>query len=56
MQINPYNSYTYVLAGHEFSSKEQYDKSKLYYKKALALDERNIRAYWGLGNLSLKIE
>lgn len=56
MQLEPYNAYSFCLAGHEYSAKEQYEKSKLYYKKALSLDEKNIRAYWGLGNLSLKME
>jgi anaphase-promoting complex subunit 3 len=42
MQLDPYNSYAYCLAGHEYSSKEQYDKSKQYYKKALSLNSKNI--------------
>lgn len=56
MQLDPFNSYAYCLAGHEYSSKEQYEKSKLYYKKALSLNNKNIRAYWGMGNLHLKTE
>lgn len=44
------------MTGHEFSSKENYENANEYYKKAINLDKRNVRAYWGLGNLNLKTE
>ena len=44
------------MTGHEFSSKENYEQAKKYYTRAIDLDQRNVRAFWGLGNLSLKTE
>ena len=44
------------MAGHEYSAKEEYEKAKNNYNKAIRLDHHNVRAYWGMGNLHLKTE
>jgi anaphase-promoting complex subunit 3 len=56
IQLEPLNSYAHCLLGHEFVSKENFEKAREFYQKAVNLDPRNVRAYFGLGNLCLKTE
>lgn len=56
VQLDPFNSYAYCLAGHEHLAREGFDQAKEAYQRALTLDPRNIRALWGLGILSMKTE
>ena len=51
IQLDPNNSYAYVLCGHEYSFNEDYIRAKKCFETALALDIRSYSAWWGLGNL-----
>ena len=53
-QINPAFSYSYTLAGHEYVDNENFTEANNCFKKALAFDERQVNAWWGLGNIQLK--
>ena len=52
-QIDPFNSYANCLIGHEYVSKENFEKARDYYQKAIKLDFKNVRALFGLGSLEL---
>ena len=53
-QINPAFAYSYTLAGHEYVDNENFTEANNCFKKALAFDERQVNAWWGLGNIQLK--
>ena len=53
-QINPAFAYSYTLAGHEYVENENFSEANNCFKKALAFDERQVNAWWGLGNIQLK--
>ena len=53
-QINPAFAYSYTLAGHEYVENENFTEANNCFKKALAYDERQVNAWWGLGNIQLK--
>ena len=53
-QINPAFAYSYTLAGHEYVDNENFTEANNCFKKALAYDERQVNAWWGLGNIQLK--
>ena len=53
-QINPAFAYSYTLAGHEYVENENFSEASNCFKKALAFDERQVNAWWGLGNIQLK--
>lgn len=52
-QLDPLNSYANCLIGHEYVSKENFEKAREYYQKAIKLDFKNVRALFGLGSLEL---
>ena len=53
-QLNPSFAYSYTLAGHEYVDNENFAEANNCFKKALAFDERQVNAWWGLGNIQLK--
>ena len=53
-QINPAFAYSYTLAGPEYGDNENFTEANNCFKKALAFDERQVNAWWGLGNIQLK--
>ena len=53
-QINPAFAYSYTLAGHEYVDNENFTEANNCFKKALSYDERQVNAWWGLGNIQLK--
>ena len=53
-QINPAFTYSYTLAGHEYVENENFTEANNCFKKALAYDELQVNAWWGLGNIQLK--
>lgn len=52
-QLDPLNSYANCLIGHEYVSKENFEKAREFYQKAIKLDSKNVRALFGLGSLEL---
>ena len=53
-QINPEFAYSYTLAGHEYVDNENFTEANNCFRKALSYDERQVNAWWGLGNIQLK--
>jgi anaphase-promoting complex subunit 3 len=53
-QINPAFAYSYTLAGHEYVENENFTEANNCFRKALSYDERQVNAWWGLGNIQLK--
>ena len=53
-QINPAFAYSYTLAGHEYVDNENFTEANNCFRKALSYDERQVNAWWGLGNIQLK--
>ena len=53
-QINPAFAYSYTLAGHEYVDNENFNEANNCFRKALSYDERQVNAWWGLGNIQLK--
>jgi len=53
-QINPSFAYSYTLAGHEYVDNENFTEANNCFRKALSYDERQVNAWWGLGNIQLK--
>lgn len=56
LQLDPNNSYSYCLLGHEYLAKDNFDKARENYVKAMGIDSKNVRAIWGLGILDSKSE
>ena len=53
-QLNPAFAYSYTLAGHEYVENENFTEANNCFRKALSYDERQVNAWWGLGNIQLK--
>ena len=51
VQLNPNYSYGYTLCGHEHSANEDYDRALACFRNAIRTDERNYKAWFGLGHV-----
>jgi len=56
IQCNPFKSYAYTLAAHEYLANEELERAIIGYRRSLSIDPRAYNAWYGLGSLFLRQE